>query len=62
MEIIEWFRQQSLAKSRYGHPTKKAIDLVLKTGGSVLRTNKQGSIAIAFEGELRYRAGGKLST
>jgi competence protein ComEC len=48
--------------NRYGHPTKKAIAMVLKTGGSVLRTDKQGPIAIAFEGELRYRAGGKLST
>jgi len=48
--------------NRYGHPTKKAIEMVLKTGGSVLRTDKQGPIAIAFEGELRYRAGGKLST
>jgi len=36
--------------------------MVLKTGGSVLRTDKQGPIAIAFEGKLRYRAGGKLST
>jgi competence protein ComEC len=50
-----------VGENRYGHPTKAAIDMVLKTGGSVLRTDRQGPIAIAFDGELRYRAGGKLS-
>lgn len=51
-----------VGENRYGHPTRRAMDIVFRTGGSVLRTDKQGPIAIAFEGELRYRAGGKLST
>ncbi len=51
-----------VGENRYGHPTRRAMDIVFRTGGSVVRTDKQGPIAIAFEGELRYRAGGKLST
>jgi competence protein ComEC len=51
-----------VGENRYGHPTRRAMDIVFRTGGSVLRTDKQGPIAIAFDGELRYRAGGKLST
>ena len=48
--------------NRYGHPTKSAINLVLSSGGRVLRTDRQGPIAIGFERELRYWVGGKLST
>ena len=51
-----------VGENSYGHPTKSAIDMVLKSGGSVLRTDRQGPIAIGFEGTLRSRAGGKLST
>ncbi len=50
-----------VGKNRYGHPTNKAIEIVSRLGATVIRTDKQGPLAIGYEGGLVYRVGGKLS-
>ena len=50
-----------VGKNRYGHPTSKAIEIVSRLGSEVIRTDKQGPLAIGYQGGLVYRVGGKLS-
>lgn len=49
-----------VGENRYGHPTRRALNLI-ESAGMVLRTDLHGPIAIAFDGQLLYRIGGKLS-
>jgi competence protein ComEC len=51
-----------VGKNRYGHPTNRAIEILQRQGAVVLRTDTQGPLALNFQGEIRFRAGGKLST
>jgi len=43
-----------VGKNTYGHPTKAALDRLLKYGSHIFRTDQQGLIRVVFEnGELR---------
>lgn len=52
----------SVGKNDYGHPTDRALRIASSLGALILRTDKQGAIAIRdTRGVLSFRAGGKLS-
>ncbi len=47
-----------VGKNTYGHPTKAALDRLLKYGSRIFRTDEQGLIKVVFEnGELRVFGG-----
>lgn len=49
-----------VGKNPYGHPTQTALSLV-ESSAVVLRTDRQGPLALSFDGGLLYRVGGKLT-
>jgi competence protein ComEC len=52
----------SVGKNDYGHPTRSALDMMADAQAVILRTDRNGSIAIGFEeSRLGFRLGGKLS-
>lgn len=52
----------SVGKNDYGHPTRTALDMMADAGAVILRTDRNGSIAIGYEdSRLGFRLGGKLS-
>jgi competence protein ComEC len=53
----------SVGKNDYGHPTDRALRIASSIGALILRTDKQGSIAVRNQGsDLSYHLSGKLST
>jgi competence protein ComEC len=53
----------SVGKNDYGHPTDRALRIASSIGALILRTDKQGSIALRNQdSELSYHQSGKLTT
>jgi competence protein ComEC len=53
----------SVGKNDYGHPTDRALRIASSIGALILRTDKQGSIALRNQDSgLSYHLSGKLST